>query len=543
MKTYPFRIFTLVFILFSLITNHKLSALHLKGTWNTGSFYKYLAKFAIQKTNTKDLLDTEGFIYGNITSRSNASTFATLVVVDSEYFMEYHGNSTRKLHKYTCARMFDKIDTIAFDFECKKHGLEDFLRKVPCIKGKLCYDEDNPANVIPGYQFTYKVEDFRSPRFWYVSLVACQRNNCVWERNNDKPFDLDYDIWLVNGNPASKHFNPFEHQFSFDDHDIFEIYLVFLIFYIVILPIWIYAFIKQKHPITQLFTSVIALEVTGIALNLLHLLIFSFNGVGFFPLEIVGNAVDTISQCIFMLFLLLVARGWTITHMDIKGRAVVFSVWGVYALSNFVLYFWNLTEVDEISNIDEWQTWPGYITLGLRVVIMIWFVVELRRTVFHSKHPDRLNFLQQFGAFFLVWFIYLPVLAIIGTQISALWKHKTILTITLGSDLLCVLVMIHLLWPSRSILYLIKTESTISTYDLEITGLLDIDDQEETSIFSRETHFPDKQIEPNHNTIQNGKYLPKNGRTLPNGNNHLVEDSQDLIEMDTIDLQQHDVEL
>lgn len=153
---------------------------------------------------------------------------------------------------------------------------------------------------------------------------------------------MDYDIWLVNGNPASKDLNPFEHQFSFDDHDIFEIYLVFLLCYGIVFPIWIYAFLKQKHPITQLFTSVIALEIIGIALNFLHVLIFSVNGVGFVPLEIVGNAVDTMSQCLFILFLLLVARGWTITHMEIKGRGIVFIVWGIYTLSNFVLYFWNL---------------------------------------------------------------------------------------------------------------------------------------------------------------------------------------------------------
>jgi hypothetical protein len=33
-------------------------------------------------------------------------------------------------------------------------------------------------------------------------------------------------------------------------------------------------------------------------------------------------------------------------------------------------------------------------------------------------------------------------------------------------------VLIHLLWPSRSILYLIKGESPLPTFELEITGIL-----------------------------------------------------------------------
>lgn len=41
--------------------------------------------------------------------------------------------------------------------------------------------------------------------------------------------------------------------------------------------------------------------------------------------------------------------------------------------------------------------------------------------------------------------------------------------ITNGADLLSYLILLHLLWPSRSILYLLKGEEPIP-YDLLITG-------------------------------------------------------------------------
>ena len=44
--------------------------------------------------------------------------------------------------------------------------------------------------------------------------------------------------------------------------------------------------------------------------------------------------------------------------------------------------------------------------------------------------------------------------------------------ITDGADFLSYAVLIHLLWPSRSILYLIKGESPLPTFELEITGIL-----------------------------------------------------------------------
>lgn len=143
-----------------------VTGVHIKGTWNTREYYRFLAKFGIQKTDTKDKGNTEGFIYGNITTKNlkDVQHPLTFVFVDSEYFLEYHGNSTSKLAG-SCNAMFRKIDQIAYDYPCKQHGKEDFLRKIPCPKGKICPDEDEPKNVLPGYQFTYRVQDLKNPRY------------------------------------------------------------------------------------------------------------------------------------------------------------------------------------------------------------------------------------------------------------------------------------------------------------------------------------------------------------------------------------------
>ena len=139
--------------------------LHLSGSWNSKDFYVFLAKFGFQKTDPKELEKTQGFIFGNITTRdsNNRTNLLTLVVVDSEYFLEFYGNSTLP-PEHACPVMFNKLDTIAFDYICKPNGMEDFLRKVPCPQNSFCADEDDPNNVVKGYQFTYKVRDVQRPR-------------------------------------------------------------------------------------------------------------------------------------------------------------------------------------------------------------------------------------------------------------------------------------------------------------------------------------------------------------------------------------------
>lgn len=52
----------------------------------------------------------------------------------------------------------------------------------------------------------------------YVSLVACylDQSTCQWKHSANANLQIDYDIWLVNGNPYQKKENPLQYQFSFD---------------------------------------------------------------------------------------------------------------------------------------------------------------------------------------------------------------------------------------------------------------------------------------------------------------------------------------
>lgn len=142
-----------------------VDSLHLVGTWHNGDdFFLFLAKFGFQQSIAHDSKNTNGYIYGNISSANVSDSRLTLVLVDSEFFVDYYGNRSTLSREKACHRMFGKINTIAFDSRCFPHGPEDFLRKIPCARGQLCPDEDDPKNVIPGYQFTYTVQDLKKPR-------------------------------------------------------------------------------------------------------------------------------------------------------------------------------------------------------------------------------------------------------------------------------------------------------------------------------------------------------------------------------------------
>ncbi|KAI5636154.1 rhodopsin-like GPCR transmembrane domain-containing protein [Phthorimaea operculella] len=363
--------------------------------------------------------------------------------------------------------MFQNLNGSAFHPKCNTNG-QDLFRRIPCPKGELCVDEDAPWNVIKKNQFTYVIENTGQPRFWYVSMVACylDEKTCSWHHytgasaTNNKtsmnmPQTIQYDFWLVNGSPNLSFYNTLLYQFSFDRQNTLELYLVFWLCYVILLPVQIYAVRTQKHPVTKLFTFSLVLEFIALCFNVLHTVKFAADGVGFEGMSVAGDILDIMSRTLFMLLLLLLAKGWAVTRLELTYKPLLFGVWLGYGIVHSLLYVWNQTEVDIIEEIDEYQTWPGWLILTLRVAIMTWFVLELRNTMMYEHNMPKLNFLLHFGASSLVWFVYLPIIALIALQISPLWRFKFLLGITYSADCLAFCVMAHLLWPTRSEQYLL----------------------------------------------------------------------------------------
>ncbi len=143
---------------------------------------------------------------------------ATLAVLDRSNFLEFYGNHSVLDKNKACEKMFSKINAVAYDSACYEDGAEDFLRSIPCPKDELCSEEDNPSNVIKDSQLTFKIRDLVQARFWYVSLVACSRNQstCQWQYVPDFNASINYDLHLVNGNPLVRNKNVFKYQYSCD---------------------------------------------------------------------------------------------------------------------------------------------------------------------------------------------------------------------------------------------------------------------------------------------------------------------------------------
>ncbi|EDW00895.1 uncharacterized protein LOC6561280 [Drosophila grimshawi] len=447
------------------------TATHISGEFHTADFFQFLAKFGFQKADppAPRSLPSYGYIYGNVTSRDVYSAPVTLVVLDKSTFVDFYSNRSYRDREIACSRMFSHLQHIVYDPDCNPQGKRDFLRRVPCPAGQLCVDEDAPSNVIGGHQFTYVIDLEGEPRFWYVALVACYRNRstCAWHaheqlarlsnRSSSLLATLQYDINLVNVHPNNSVAHPLTFQYPYDQQNLLEMYLIFMLVYIVLLPMQIYAVRHQKHPVTKLFTLSLLSEFVSLALITAHLIRYAANGEGEPNMQAAGDVLDILSRTTFMLILLLLAKGWAVTRQQISrtGWIILMSIWVPYCAFHVFLYIWDRTEVDIISDSDEYQSWPGWIVLILRTSFMMWFLYELRNTMKYEHSSKKLDFLLHLGASSLVWFIYLPIVAIVALQVSPMWRYKLLQGITNSADCMAYCVMTGLLWPNRAGQYLL----------------------------------------------------------------------------------------
>lgn len=116
----------LVAIALQLLVGFTL-ATHIHGTFNTKEFFRFLSKFGFQKTDRHQPKDSSGYIFGNVTSKSEFHVPITLAVLDRNHFLEYYGNRTVRDKSAACALMFSTLNQSAYDFDCNDKG-QDFLR-------------------------------------------------------------------------------------------------------------------------------------------------------------------------------------------------------------------------------------------------------------------------------------------------------------------------------------------------------------------------------------------------------------------------------
>ncbi|GFS01115.1 transmembrane protein 145 [Elysia marginata] len=286
-----------------------------------------------------------------------------------------------------------------------KRGL-NCTQKVAALKGNNIFEIDRDIGCLSSRRdgrlwYTCNgTMNFGSSRerWWYVTVSRCgaPANTQV------KGLYLYYKLHMTNGDDL------LHKEFSADE------------------------FLKLRK--RQLFHSTYKLYLVAVTLWTVHLFCmvvawgsYGTTGWEMRRMEVLGRIIAAGSNIVFILMLILLAKGYTIVRGRLTNKAMVkiTSFIFIYVVVSVALFIWEGIFFDPGLVLYYYESPPGYCMVAIILVGWLWFT---KAAVFTLKHfKAKTNFYIAFYVIYSIWFWASPVIILIAMFAMAKWtREKTV---------------------------------------------------------------------------------------------------------------------
>ncbi|XP_071276965.1 transmembrane protein 145 isoform X2 [Agelaius tricolor] len=260
---------------------------------------------------------------------------------------------------------------------------------------------------------------FRSvrERWWYVALSKCGGGG----------LELEYEMVLTNGDSF------WTRHFSADEFGILETDITFLLIFSLIFLLSCYC------------------GFLSLLLSCVYWGQYGCDGVGHGALKLLGKLLFSISFLIFLLMLILLGKGFSVTRGRISpGGSVRLSVYmTLYSIAHIALLTYEAQFFDPGQVLYTYESPAGYGLIALQFGAFAWFCAAVGATL--SAVPERRRFYLPFLAAYTFWFLAVPVSALVANFGIPKWAREKIVNgIQLGTHLYAHGVFLVLTRPSAA---------------------------------------------------------------------------------------------
>ncbi|XP_033053538.1 transmembrane protein 145 isoform X3 [Trachypithecus francoisi] len=283
---------------------------------------------------------------------------------------------------------------------------------------------------------------FRSvrERWWYIALSKCGGDG----------LQLEYEMVLTNG----KSF--WTRHFSADEFGILETDVTFLLIFILIFFLSCYFGYLLKgrqllHTTYKMFMAAAGVEVLSLLFFCIYWGQYATDGIGNESVKILAKLLFSSSFLIFLLMLILLGKGFTVTRGRIShAGSVKLSVYmTLYTLTHVVLLIYEAEFFDPGQVLYTYESPAGYGLIGLQVAAYVWFCYAVLVSLRHF--PEKQPFYVPFFAAYTLWFFAVPVMALIANFGIPKWAREKIVNgIQLGIHLYAHGVFLIMTRPSAA---------------------------------------------------------------------------------------------
>ncbi|XP_073255470.1 transmembrane protein 145-like [Porites lutea] len=252
-------------------------------------------------------------------------------------------------------------------------------------------------------------------RWWYIAVSNCETT---------KGLLLEYTLEMTNGDGWGKHFSADERYILIMDAVFFGAFMLMWL-----LSVYVANLLSARrlfHFSYKLFMASISFEVISLIFYMIYYDMFRRSGTETYGWKVAGRGSHFISHVVFLVMLILMAKGWTVTRGRISSSGQIkLSVFGtVYAVCFAILFFYEASVFDPGQVLYIYESAAGIGICVLRVIAWLWFCYG---TFFTLKHfPNKCGFYYPFWFFYTGWFLAGPIVVVIATFKIPKWERAQV---------------------------------------------------------------------------------------------------------------------
>ncbi|KAM8735884.1 transmembrane protein 145 [Acanthopagrus schlegelii] len=283
---------------------------------------------------------------------------------------------------------------------------------------------------------------FRSvrERWWYIALSKCGGDG----------LRLEYEMKLTNGQSF------WTQHFSADEFGILETDITFLVIFSMVFLLSCYFAYNLKgrqllHTTYKMFMTAAGVEVLSLLFHCVYWGLYARDGVGNGSLKILGKLLFSVSFLVFLLMLILLGKGFTVTRARIShSGSVKLSIYmTVYTITYVILFIYEAEFFDPGEVLYAYDSPAGYGLMGLQLLAYVWFCYAVLVSLKH--YPEKQPFYVPFFTTYTLWFFAVPVMALIANFGIPRWAREKIVNgIQLGIHLYAHIVFLIITRPSAA---------------------------------------------------------------------------------------------
>jgi len=280
-----------------------------------------------------------------------------------------------------------------------------------------------------------------TPKFWYVMASNCED-------------DIDLDVTMSFLNPGGFFYS----QFSVEEQGILQITLLFLVIYGAGTAFYMRnAFLvmhraNSLHPMVLLLTSGVLFQCFCLFLRSIHFLLYAHNGVGVPVFDAIGEVAEDTSNLVIMMFLILVAKGYTVRAKEQPSRRFL-GVLAALVCGNLLVFVLERAARTDAA-IYSYDTSGGTVVVLLRVAFCLYFCFAIRNAYLDPGQADQQRFFLIFGICGTVWFLSLPLI-VLFSPLMPIWERlRFVVGVGMFIHTVGLAALVYVIWPNRAEQYM-----------------------------------------------------------------------------------------